>query len=215
MDDLPTMTTQTFIGISVAITGNILISLALNLQKLAHKRVEIRKKALNNGKQPGHSENNDYNDLSENRVSEDPSLDEHDEDRELLNFRREQMDVFSNSPSEIQPLIAFPESGSTLQHYGTDPSPGRSAVTKPSEVQRSTASRLLPTRFLSKKAASGRSIPPDDNMSEEGALQGLPTIQKGLKIELEADYQKQGNESDYLKSRLWLATDRIFQYVNS
>lgn len=46
-DDLPQMTTRTFIGILVAITGNILISLALNLQKLAHKRVENRRKACN------------------------------------------------------------------------------------------------------------------------------------------------------------------------
>lgn len=46
-DDLPQMTTRTFIGILVAVTGNILISLALNLQKLAHKRVENMKKACN------------------------------------------------------------------------------------------------------------------------------------------------------------------------
>jgi len=46
-DDLPQMTTRTFIGILVAVTGNILISLALNLQKLAHKRVENRKRFFN------------------------------------------------------------------------------------------------------------------------------------------------------------------------
>jgi len=47
VDDLPQMTTRTFIGILVAVTGNILISLALNLQKLAHKRVENMKRACN------------------------------------------------------------------------------------------------------------------------------------------------------------------------
>jgi hypothetical protein len=46
-DDLPQMTTRTFVGILVAVTGNILISLALNLQKLAHKRVENMKRACN------------------------------------------------------------------------------------------------------------------------------------------------------------------------
>lgn len=46
-DDLPQLTTRTFIGILVAVTGNILISLALNLQKLAHKRVENMKRACN------------------------------------------------------------------------------------------------------------------------------------------------------------------------
>ncbi|KIY49518.1 DUF803-domain-containing protein, partial [Fistulina hepatica ATCC 64428] len=38
--DLPEVTTSTGIGIAVAVTGNILISLALNLQKLAHKRLD-------------------------------------------------------------------------------------------------------------------------------------------------------------------------------
>jgi len=46
-DDLPQLTTRTLIGILVAVTGNILISLALNLQKLAHKRVENLKRACN------------------------------------------------------------------------------------------------------------------------------------------------------------------------
>ncbi|KAG9219174.1 hypothetical protein CCMSSC00406_0001584 [Pleurotus cornucopiae] len=40
MDDLPKVSTATFIGITVAIAGNVLISLALNLQKLAHRRLE-------------------------------------------------------------------------------------------------------------------------------------------------------------------------------
>jgi hypothetical protein len=36
----PIINTSTIVGISVAIAGNVLISLALNTQKLAHKRVE-------------------------------------------------------------------------------------------------------------------------------------------------------------------------------
>ncbi|EGO01857.1 hypothetical protein SERLA73DRAFT_103923 [Serpula lacrymans var. lacrymans S7.3] len=48
--DLPHLTLQTSIGISVAIAGNILISLALNVQKLAHRRLEReRKKAKREG----------------------------------------------------------------------------------------------------------------------------------------------------------------------
>lgn len=42
-DAFPHFTTRTLVGIAVAISGNILISLALNLQKLAHKRVERQK----------------------------------------------------------------------------------------------------------------------------------------------------------------------------
>lgn len=47
MDDLPTLTTQTVIGIAVAISGNVLISLALNLQKLAHKRLNAERNSPN------------------------------------------------------------------------------------------------------------------------------------------------------------------------
>lgn len=211
MDGLPTVTTQTFIGILVAITGNILISLALNLQKLAHKRVETLKKALNNGKQRRHSETNGYDDLSENRASEGPSLDEHDEDRELLdNRRRAQMDASSDSPSEIQPLVVFPES-QFIQNYGTDSSPGHSA----SEVKRTTTSRLLPTRFLSKKVASGRSYTPEDNLFE-GVTQQIPPTHKVPDVKSDVDYQnsKEGNESDYLKSRLWFTTNKTSNLIN-
>lgn len=197
MDGLPTMTTQTFIGILVAITGNVLISLALNLQKVAHKRVE---KALDNRQRRRHSENDGYNDLSESRLSESPSLDEQDEDRELLEVRRSQLDVFSDPSSDIQILTAFPESEPTLQHYGTNSSRGHSTVTKPLKTKRPNASRLLLSRSFSKKTGSGRRIPSDDNMSEE---QGLLPTHKGLDNELEAESPKEGT---YLKSKIWLTT---------
>ena len=196
IDGLPTMTTQTFIGILVAITGNILISLALNLQKVAHKGVATQRRALVNRR----SENNGYNDLSESLVSEGPSLDEQDEDRELLEVRRTQLDVFSDPSSDIQILTAFPESEPTLQHYGTNPSRGQSTVTKPLKTKRSNASRHLLSRTFSKKTTSGRRMPSDDNMSEDQIL--LPT-HKSLDNESEAENPKEGT---YLKSKIWLTT---------
>jgi magnesium transporter len=198
MDGLPTMTTQTFIGILVAITGNILISLALNLQKVAHKRVE--RKAL----EVRRSENNGYNDLSESRLSEGPSLDEQDEDRELLEVRT-QLDFFSDPSSDIQLVNASPESEPTLQHYGTHSSRGQSTVTKPLKTKRSNASRHLLSRSFSKKTISGRRIPSDDNMSEE---QVLLSTHKGLDNESEAEIPKEGT---YLKSKIWL-TPKICQF---
>ena len=201
MDGLPKMTTQTFIGILVAISGNVLISLALNLQKVAHKRVESLTKALDNGKRCRLSES------IEGRASEDPSLDEQDEDRELLEVRRTQLDVFSDPSSDIQLLTAFPESEATLQHYGTNSSRGHSAVSKPLKAKRSNASRRLLSRSFSKKAVSGRRIPPDDNVSEE---QGLLPTHKGLDDESEAERQIP-KEGSYLKSKIWLTT-RICQF---
>jgi len=43
MDDFPSLPIEDVIGIVVAISGNVLISLALNLQKLAHKRLDAQK----------------------------------------------------------------------------------------------------------------------------------------------------------------------------
>jgi len=43
LDDLPKLTMRTVIGIVIAVSGNVLISLALNLQKLAHRRVDEMK----------------------------------------------------------------------------------------------------------------------------------------------------------------------------
>jgi hypothetical protein len=195
MDGLPTMTTQTFIGILVAITGNMLISLALNLQKLAHKRVETLRKALDNGKRHRHSENSGCNDLSESRISDSPSLDEQDEDRELLEVRGTQLDVFSDPSSDIQLLTAFPEAEPAPQHYGTNSSRGHS---KPLKTKRSNASRHLLSRYFSRKTGSGRRISSDDNMSEEQVL--LPT-HKCADNESEAENPKEGT---YLKSKIWL-----------
>src|SRR5260370_42431990 len=45
LDDLPKLTVRSLVGIIIAVTGNVLISLALNLQKLAHRRMEEAKNA--------------------------------------------------------------------------------------------------------------------------------------------------------------------------
>ncbi|KAH8106309.1 DUF803-domain-containing protein [Cristinia sonorae] len=46
---LPTLDRRTVAGIAVAITGNVLISLALNFQKLAHRRLEGEREQKNRG----------------------------------------------------------------------------------------------------------------------------------------------------------------------
>ncbi|RPD80627.1 DUF803-domain-containing protein [Lentinus tigrinus ALCF2SS1-7] len=50
--DLPQISTATAAGISVAIAGNILISLALNCQKLAHRRLEHEREAAAQAPRP-------------------------------------------------------------------------------------------------------------------------------------------------------------------
>jgi magnesium transporter len=56
MDHLPSPpTTESFIGITVAIAGNVLISFALNCQKLAHMRLErLKEKNAEQGNDQGY-----------------------------------------------------------------------------------------------------------------------------------------------------------------
>ncbi|TFK43367.1 magnesium transporter NIPA-domain-containing protein [Crucibulum laeve] len=204
MDDLPRLTTATFIGIMVAITGNILISLALNLQKLAHKRVKAKQTAAyrHNGQQKGRPSRGDREDAG-------PSLDENDEDRERNNEDRDEGASIGAPPpmfgasSETQPLIPFPESHTG--HYGSTPSEDASVSSAPPE--HSLASRLVPLRFRSKPQPGAKSpkhvdaMLPVDVMSEEAALHGIPVSRKKKSNDLDEDHG--GNESDYLKSKLW------------
>ncbi|KAK0498492.1 DUF803-domain-containing protein [Armillaria luteobubalina] len=85
--------TPTVIGILVAIAGNVLISLALNVQKLAHKRLDAEK-------------------LIDDGHSSGPSLNETDEDQET-----EVANIFRYP--ETVPLM--PPNGWT--NYGSSPSP--------------------------------------------------------------------------------------------
>ncbi|KAF9057731.1 magnesium transporter NIPA-domain-containing protein [Panaeolus papilionaceus] len=103
IDDLPKLTTRTLVGIVVAVTGNVLISLALNLQKLAHKRVEDRRNRLSTPKQRTHVSR---------IVSDISTLHEQDEDQATLQSPSSSDDCGPLSPlqlsGETQPLLASP-----------------------------------------------------------------------------------------------------------
>ncbi|CAA7259538.1 unnamed protein product [Cyclocybe aegerita] len=185
MDDLPKITMRTVIGIAVAITGNILISLALNLQKLAHKRVEKEKKVLEAESRNDHT-----------------SLDERDEDLEA--FRNDpQDDVFTDRPttdnSELRPLVAHPEP--MVRDYGSDASglPVNAQV----KLKRSFMSRIVPSRARGKAAVSKLSLLPVDIVTEDAALHGLAVRKKGHSPDSDSPDTVEGNEGEYLKSKLW------------
>ncbi|KAF9469043.1 magnesium transporter NIPA-domain-containing protein [Collybia nuda] len=189
LDDLPRLTTATFIGIMIAITGNILISLALNLQKLAHKRVETRKRQneiSRNGK--------DMNeDILQHRRFEDPSLNEADEDHLEINTRENSTSGQSSLHVETQSLIPFPDT-LTPRDYGTrtihTPSP------MPQLRSVSTGGHTLASR--SKKLTDDEHVVQVDVISQEDRRSN------GHKPNTHSpDVLEQGNESDYLKSKLW------------
>ncbi|PPQ77316.1 hypothetical protein CVT25_010898 [Psilocybe cyanescens] len=188
MDDLPSITTQTFIGIVVAISGNVLISLALNLQKLAHMRVEKKKLAA----------------ASKNGENNDTSPSEHNEDdaNETGNIPEEE-DVFSDSPSptglqaERQHLIAFPEP--RIRDYGSEASGTPKSLA--SKVKRPFSSRFNPLRIRNK--VSQAKYIPVEIMTEDAALHGLPSRRMNGAKKQDNNDSVNENEGDYLKSKLW------------
>ncbi|KAH9482842.1 putative magnesium transporter NIPA1 [Psilocybe cubensis] len=185
MDDLPSITTQTLIGIIVAISGNVLISLALNLQKLAHMRVEKKKKLA------GDSTNGKNHDTSPDENGGVVAAGTH-------NIPEEE-DVFSDSPTptERQPLIAFPEP--IIRDYGSEASGSPKILA--SKVKRPFVSRFNPLRIRNK--VSQAKYIPVEIMTEDAALHGLPSRNSnGLKRQGSSDSVNK-NEGDYLKSKLW------------
>ena len=176
MDDLPKLTTRTFVGIVVAISGNILISLALNLQKLAHKRAETNTLSAHSTLSNGRI----------HRISEGPSLDENDENREY--HISEDVFLTSGPPanSELQPLVSTPRAE---RGYG-------SASPNPHETRRPVKFRLP---FRLKKSRKAPLIPPARGEADaHGLSTRRPPPQEFMKEER--------NEGEYLKSKLWYKT---------
>jgi len=204
MDDLPRLTTRTFTGIVVAISGNVLISLALNLQKLAHKRVEeMRLDAL---KTTQRREDKSLHFSTEQDLikTDDPSLDEREEDggEERGHADIEEEDVFSDGPSathaELRSLTSDMEP--LIPNYGSrSTSPMRKG--SKSDVKRSFISRLNPLRTR-KKLAQVKYTLPVDIMSEDAALHGFTSERR----ERTKDQALNENEGEYLKSKLWWAS---------
>ncbi|KAF5388086.1 hypothetical protein D9615_000244 [Tricholomella constricta] len=206
MGDLPKLTTATFIGIMIAITGNVLISLALNLQKLAHKRVEAQIR----GRRPG-GENGKRNGSA--RHLDGPSLDENDEDR-MHTPTPPSSTLQGAGQSETERPIPFPHSPSPTTDYGTiSPSIGDRTLEE-SHLQPGTPSkptfitRLTPPWFHRKQRGSSTrnsslqaAFISVDIMSEETALRQQPMAQKTTSQN--QGLLEDGNETEYLKSKLW------------
>lgn len=191
MDDLPELTTATFIGIVVAITGNVLISLALNLQKLAHKRIEAKflarqKPPRQNGKNDDDSSPNGRRER-ERRHAQGPSLDENDEDH--LRTHPEESSQNDNHPAGTQSLFPFPDTSSTIQDYG--------AISH----NQQTSSGPPRSTYKDPLLSQGSSLLPVDIVSEDSALNNQGPKRKLHPEPLDATVE--GNETAYLRSKLW------------
>lgn len=245
--NFPELTTMTAVGIVVAVSGNVLISLALNLQKLAHRRLEVEKmergrQKLGKGQQ-GHkttgtangsaSTNGDAGTSNADR----PSLDEDAEDRERAHVdspadvsEGEAGDPYAGGSSparETQPLLLSRDS-ERPKKYGIDPGRSNSQDSVPmktlKKARRSFISGLIPFRKRHGAAQDGvhtggdgsgetiHTLLPVDVMTEESALDGHKPVKKGKKDSADVE-DEFGNESDYLRSKLWCVHSRLASTV--
>jgi magnesium transporter len=183
----PTFTTDNVVGITVAIIGNVVISFALNLQKLAHKRLDEQseKQQSANGSTPLKTANRRPSTVREETTEDDPPQ--------------------SSTDIEAQPLLPN-------QHvdYGTSPS-----ISTASSVSSIRARKPRRPTWLSRLLNKGRSAPADlPGMRGDSSVIPVEVMtendfanrrkRKQPKPEVVHEYgPEHGNETKYLKSKLW------------
>jgi hypothetical protein len=203
--NLPQVSKQTLIGIVVAISGNVLISFALNLQKLAHKRTQQQRRldAMNGApKQEPHNANG--------------ALHEENEESHEAHGHQEGREPDSRSSTtataalvETQPLIVQPSIHA--RDYGSaTPNPTGEAFAPPPVAQakprRTLLSRIIPFKPKNKQGGSTRTTLPIDIVTEEAAMHGLSHHNK--KDRAVDDSPVEQNEGAYLKSKTWYVSSQ-------
>ncbi|KAA1466270.1 DUF803-domain-containing protein [Dentipellis sp. KUC8613] len=184
IDDIefPDIEPATVAGISVAIAGNILISLALNLQKLAHRRLEHERVSNNAAELPSDAASLE---LGTERPLHIADLEPNPWDSFGNNTEPNTPQTEPPSRAETAPLISFstPSNPSTPPHRTprTPPIPRAYGATV-SEVDIPVSD--IPVRGKGKKAQRN-TINEDDAHDSGNGLGGA------------------GEETVYLKSKLW------------
>ncbi|KAI0698636.1 magnesium transporter NIPA-domain-containing protein [Cytidiella melzeri] len=186
---LPQFSRATIAGISVAIIGNILISLALNCQKLAHRRLEREHELRNtpsNGSHVDRRRNGVKRNLRDNVLH--PTAEE--EDGELTPTGLPLRQVLHSSETDEPSIVAPTETQPLLPRTQSDSSPGENS---------SVLKRVFPWVNHRRSAGPPRSFVPVDIVVIEpsGATRRQASPVKGNQ---EDDNR---SESDYLKSKLW------------
>lgn len=192
--NLPHVSKQTAIGIVVAISGNVLISFALNLQKLVHKRSQQRRLDATNGTAKQDSRTTDG-------VLAEEAEEEEGQDEHQLNAPSET--ITSAALVEAQPLIDPPSV--CVQDYGSTATDLGRGVSGTQDVHGKShptiLSRLVPFKLKTKRPGPTRTTLPIDIVTEEAAMHGLSHNHKKHRP-AEEDAVEQ-TEGDYLKSKTW------------
>lgn len=201
---LPHLTLQTIIGITVAIAGNVLISLALNLQKLAHIRLEKAQKQARLEREL-HVSGDALRSRSphDQRPSGDPAACSHE--------------------SETQPLIQGSSTSRSRACYGNSTSPGMRRDDSRSRKSTSSARGRRPGQPSRKPSFVSRYIP--FHLGQHGGVnENVSHTQETLEIPVDVIpaerivatngngkrappspelWEEEGTESDYLRSKIW------------
>lgn len=213
--EFPNVNTATAIGITVAIAGNILISLALNVQKLAHKRMEAEKlhrlkaRELKGKRTAGETTNGN---AGGRHVG--PSLVEEEEEDEGERTPTERLENVFVQPSagsattprpaiESLPLLAASDTNLPAHGYGSGSRPASSHTVPqykiPKSQKRTLLSRFLPFQTHPKPTHSPVLLP----VEVVAIKTSSQTRTNGKKENGNLLDDEDGHESDYLKSRLW------------
>lgn len=205
--DLPEITSPVFIGILVAITGNILISLALNLQKLAHKRVEadtLRKQRHEGpiGK-------------ARRRADHDRNVDadgtRHGTEQEHLSTLTPGGNVGVALPaSETESLLPFPITSQNRGYGARDSTIDSSPSAAPRTPLRPNGRHSFTSRSVHGYPAQSKNVLSNPELNVSALLPAdVITIAGDASHSGEGQHGSQldiieaGNETDYLKSKLW------------
>jgi len=188
---LPELTRGTIAGILVAISGNILISLALNCQKLAHKRLEKERESRTGTPRSDEieEEGGDDGGRPQSEILAPP---------ESTRGEIENGSVPVVAVVETEPLLGATDRESS---YGTP-----AIVTKPTILSRFSRRYGRDVRNIEDAdethLASAHALIPVDVIPAR-IEQGSDGQSKQRRAELETSDVDMGNESDYLKSKLW------------
>lgn len=212
---LPHLTLQTVIGISVAVTGNVLISLALNLQKLAHLR-------LSHGRQNGITGVE-----REGRPTRRDTINGVGHPDNAARFGATQQALGENHQSETQPLIPRrsssqppPSSYDLAQYHNRDDVSSRKSCNGPRSRRRPRkqpfVSRFLPLPSVLGEyshSSNGRVdlspsavFPVEDTLPQQNARSNRRGKGKGTS----QDTIENDKESNYLHSKLWFVSRAPF-----
>lgn len=183
---LPNLSRATVAGISVAISGNILISLALNCQKLAHRRLQHEHELR---RERSHGADGTSGQNSKASAEAVQTVVEDDEDNELTptNGRRPEQsnihrdeELAGSSAMETEPLL--PHGGDTETTLNRKPSFVPPWARRAEHGHPATTHTVMAVDIIAAKPTSGL----DGSGPQKGGVKNDGT-----------------NEGDYLKSKLW------------